>query len=166
MGTKQRCLIAAKIDLDKLEPDFYTTGWGNSHPWSNRFLVSNSMMPILDRSLTMHAMRRTWDSRQSWWARLGPVIRCRMVPTVLPRSCRAGQTCLAPASSLTDDLSAATFSTHNMASTCDFIQPCPRFNPLGNSGPGWVACRRHLCQGHRCSGLGLRPCRRVRPSLL
>ena len=43
--------LRLKIDLDKLEPDFYTTGWGDRTSRSDRFLVSNSMMPILEQKL-------------------------------------------------------------------------------------------------------------------
>ena len=97
--------IRLKIDLAKLEPDFYTTGWGSRTLGPKIFSLKLNALP--SRHSVMQAVRLTWGLRQSWWARLEPVIHFRMAAMALPRSCLDGQTCSAPASWLTDDLSTA-----------------------------------------------------------
>ncbi len=74
--------VRVKVDQDKLEPDFYTTGWGDR-------TTSNSMTPAPNKSSIMQAARHTWELRQSCTAR-----RTALVPP----SCRDGQTWTAIAS--------------------------------------------------------------------
>ena len=122
--------IRLKIDLDKLEPDFFTTGWGSrtsgpkvfalklndstthqtlGYPRSNAYMAAEAI--LLGKAGTCDSLQdRTYGfaSLLPGWADLfsaSVLLNGRPINGKLP----------AP----------------QHGETCDFIQPCPRFNPLG-----------------------------------
>ena len=122
--------IRLKIDLDKLEPDFYTTGWGDRNQGPKVFSLKLNDATTRQKlhyapneaymgaELLMFGKAGTGDSLQDGsfgfasllpgWADLfstSVLVNGRPINGKLP--------------------------SPQPTDTCDFIQPCPRFDPLG-----------------------------------
>lgn len=122
--------IRLKIDLDKLEPDFYTTGWGSrtSGPKIFSLKLNDSTAhqtlgyarseAYMGAEAIMVGKAGTCDSLQDGshgFASLLPGWADLFSASVLVNGRPINGKLLDP----------------QHGDTCDFIQPCPRFDPLG-----------------------------------
>jgi hypothetical protein len=122
--------IRLKIDLDKLEPDFYTTGWGDRTLGPKIFSLklndSTTQQTLgyarneayMGAELLMFGKAGTRDSLQD-----GSFGFTSLLP---------GWADLFSASVLVNGRPInGKLTSPQPTDTCDFIQPCPRFDPLG-----------------------------------
>jgi hypothetical protein len=122
--------IRLKIDLDKLEPDFYTTGWGDRNQGPKVF--SLKLNDATTRQKLNYAPNEAYMAGEA--IMVGKAGTCDSLQdgsfgfaSLLP-----GWADLFSASVLVNGRPInGKLPSPQPTDTCDFIQPCPRFDPLG-----------------------------------
>jgi hypothetical protein len=122
--------IRMKIDLDKLEPDFYTTGWGSRTLGPKIF--SLKLNDATTRQKLNYAPSEAYIGAEA--IMVGKAGTCDSLRdgTYGFASLLPGWADLFSASVLVNGRPInGNLPTPQPSDTCDFIQPCPRFGPLG-----------------------------------
>src|SRR5262249_37365956 len=122
--------IRLKIDLDKLEPDFYTTGWGDRTSGPKVFQLK--LNDATTRQKLKFARSEAYMGAEA--IMLGKAGTCDSLEdrTFGFASLLPGWADLFSASVLVNGRPInGNLPSSQPTDTCAFIQPCPRFDPLG-----------------------------------
>ena len=122
--------LRVKIDLDKLEPDFYTTGWGDRTRGPQVF--SLKLNDANTRQKLNYARNEAYMGLEA--IMVGKAGTCDSLQdgTYGFASLLPGWADLFSASVLVNGRPiSGNLLDPQHGNTCDFIQPCPRFDPLG-----------------------------------